>query len=215
MSAEREVSLSSGKAVAGALQELGYKVTVIDPSADTLLQLAALKPDAVFNALHGRWGEDGCVQGMLELLKIPYTHSGVLASALAMDKHMAKKIFSANGLPVAEGRVVHKSEIIGKDIMPRPYVIKPFNEGSSVGVHLVFEKDNFFFTESNWAYGNYAMVEKYIPGREITVAVLDGVALGVTEIHTNSGFYDYEHKYTVGGSTHVCPAPLPPEQYKK
>jgi D-alanine-D-alanine ligase len=213
LSAEREVSLSSGKAVIKALEELGYKVTPLDIQKEPVSRLLEIKPDAVFNALHGRWGEDGCVQGVLELYKIPYTHSGVLASALAMDKGMAKKIFAAAGLKVADGMILHKSEIIGKDPMPRPYVIKPFNEGSSVGVKLVFEKDNFFFTESNWAYGDYVMVEKYVPGREITVAVLDGRALGVTEITTSSGFYDYEHKYTEGGSRHVCPAQLPKEKY--
>lgn len=215
LSAEREVSLVSGKAVTKALNELGYKVTVIDAKDDIAEQLTKAKPDAVFNALHGRWGEDGCVQGLLELLKIPYTHSGVLASALAMDKHMAKKIFAANGLYVADGQLVHKNDVIGKDIMPRPYVIKPFNEGSSVGVKLVFEKDNFFFTQETWTYGEYVMVEKYVPGREITVAVLDGIALGVTEIRTKAGFYDYDNKYTEGGSTHTCPAQLAPDKYKE
>lgn len=215
LSAEREVSLVSGKAVTKALNELGYKVTVIDAKQDTLTQLVETKPDVVFNSLHGRWGEDGCIQGLLELLKIPYTHSGVLASALAMDKPMAKKIFAANGLKVAESQVVHKTDVIGKDIMPRPYVVKPFNEGSSVGVKLLFEQDNFFFTEENWSYGDYVMVEKYIPGREITVAVLDGIALGVTEISTKAGFYDYENKYTAGGSTHTCPARLSPEKYRE
>lgn len=213
-SAEREVSLVSGQAVAKALKKLGYKTTVIDVKDDPAGQLLKTKPDVAFNALHGRWGEDGCMQGMLELLKIPYTHSGVLASALAMDKPMAKKIFAAAGLHVAEGILANKDEIIGqKDIMPRPYVVKPFNEGSSVGVKLVFEKDNFFFTAENWTYGERVMVEKYVPGREITVAVLDGVGLGVTEIHTRSGFYDYENKYTEGGSTHVFPAPLPKNKY--
>ncbi len=215
MSAEREVSLSSGKAVTRALEDLGYKVTIIDAKSDTLAQLLDVKPDVVFNALHGRWGEDGCVQGLLELLRIPYTHSGVLASALAMDKPMAKKIFAAAGMNVAESLLAHKSDIIGRDVMKRPYVIKPYNEGSSVGVKLVFEKDNFFFTEQNWAYGDYVMVEKYIPGREITVAVLDDKPLAVTEITTKAGFYDYENKYTAGGSTHICPAPLPKHKYEE
>jgi len=215
LSAERKVSLSSGKAVTKALEELGYKVTVIDARENAPADIAKAKPDIVFNALHGRYGEDGCMQGVLELLKIPYTHSGVLASALAMDKPMAKKIFAATGLHIAESQIVHKSDIIGKDVMARPYVIKPFNEGSSVGVKLVFEKDNFFFTEENWIYGDVVMVEKYVPGREITVAVLDGVALGVTEILTKAGFYDYDNKYTVGGSTHICPAPLSPVKYQE
>ncbi len=214
-SAEREVSLSSGKAVSEALKQLGYKVTSLNVQPDISEQLLKIKPDIVFNALHGRWGEDGCIQGILEILKIPYTHSGVLASALAMDKPMAKKIFAAAGLQVAESMVLHKSEVIGKDPMPRPYVVKPFNEGSSVGVKLIFEKDNFFFTAENWTYGDYVMVEKYIPGHEITVAVLDDVALGVTEIFTKAGFYDYGNKYTEGGSQHICPANLPKEKLEE
>ena len=213
-STEREVSLSSGKEVSKALKELGYKVTDIDVTPDLAAQLTTIKPDVVFNALHGRWGEDGCVQGLLEILKIPYTHSGVLASSLAMDKPMAKKIFSAVHLNVAPSLVVHKSELFSNvDPMQRPFVIKPFNEGSSVGVKLVFEKDNFFFTSENWQYGEFVMVEKYIAGREITVAVFDDKPLGVTEITTKSGFYDYDNKYTDGGSIHICPAQLPKEKY--
>jgi len=215
ISAEREVSLSSGREIGRALRENGHKVTEIDVGADVAEQLQNIKPDVVFNALHGRFGEDGCIQGLLEILKIPYTHSGVLASALAMDKPMAKKLFALAGLTVAEGKTVHKSEVLGKDYMPRPYVVKPFNEGSSVGVKLLFPDDNFFFSEENWGYGEYVMVEKYIAGRELTVAVLDGEALGVTEILTHSGFYDYEHKYTQGGSSHICPAKLPPKQYNE
>ncbi|HEU5046320.1 MAG TPA: D-alanine--D-alanine ligase [Rickettsiales bacterium] len=215
LSAEREVSLVSGKAIIKALEELGYKVTAIDAKDDVYAQLQSTKPDAVFNALHGRWGEDGCVQGMLELMKLPYTHSGVLASALAMDKPMAKKLFAAAGLNVAESLVAHKHELFGKDVMARPYVVKPFNEGSSVGVKILHDKDNFFFSEENWSYGDVVMVEKYVPGREITVAVLDGKALGVTEITTSSGFYDYDHKYTAGGSVHICPAPLPKERFEE
>lgn len=213
-SAEREVSLSSGKEVSRALRGLGYQVTDIDVTPDLSAQLTAIKPDVIFNALHGRWGEDGCVQGLLEILKIPYTHSGVLASALAMDKPMAKKVFAAAGLYVAASSVVHKSELFSNvDPMPRPFVIKPFNEGSSVGVKLVFEKDNFFFTSENWQYGEFVMVEKYISGREITVAVFDDKPLGVTEITTKAGFYDYENKYTEGGSIHICPAELPKDKY--
>lgn len=215
MSAEREVSLTSGAAVEKALLALGHRVTAIDVSANLAADLQAAKPDAVFNALHGRYGEDGCVQGLLEILKIPYTHSGVLASAVAMDKPMAKKIFAAAGLRVANGVVAHKSELMGRDIMPRPYVVKPSNEGSSVGVKLVFANDNFFFTEENWPYGETVLVEQYIAGREITVAVLDGVALGVTEITIPKGFYDYENKYTAGGSVHICPAQLPKAKYEE
>lgn len=211
-SAEREVSLTSGKAVAQALITLGYKVTAIDVQPTIGEQLSTLKPDKVFNALHGRWGEDGCIQGVLECLKIPYTHSGVLASALAMDKPMAKKIFAQVGLRTPEGKVVHKSEVIGKDVLPRPYVVKPVNEGSSVGVKIVQERDNFFFDEASWPYGDEVLVEQYIPGREVTVAVLDDVALGVVELRPKSGFYDYENKYTDGKTEHLCPAPLSKEK---
>ncbi len=213
ISAEREVSLTSGAAVEKALLALGHAVTAIDVSARVVEDLLRAKPDVVFNALHGRYGEDGCIQGLLEMLKIPYTHSGVLASAVAMDKPMARIIFAAAGLRVAQGVVAHKDAVIGGDVLPRPYVVKPANEGSSVGVKLVFANDHFHFTHDNWPYGETVLVEQYIPGRELTVAVLDGVALGVTEITTPSGFYDYDNKYTDGGSVHLCPAPLPPEIY--
>ncbi len=212
-SAEREVSLNSGAAVEEALSALGHKVTAIDVGPNVVEDLKNAAPDVAFNALHGRFGEDGCMQGILELLKIPYTHSGVLASAVAMDKPMAKVVFAAAGIRCAQGKVVHKDELMGRDPMPRPYVVKPANEGSSVGVKLVFENDNFFFTKENWPYGETVLVEKYIAGRELTVAVLDDVALGVTEITTQSGFYDYDNKYTAGGSTHLCPAPLPTDKY--
>ncbi len=213
MSAEREVSLTSGAAVEKALITLGHTVTAIDVSARVVEDLLRAKPDIAFNALHGRFGEDGCIQGVLEILKIPYTHSGVLASAVAMDKPMAKVVFEKAGLRVARGVVAHKDELIGRDVMPRPYVVKPANEGSSVGVKLVFEKDNFFFTKESWPYGETVLVEQYIPGRELTCAVLDDVPLGVTEITTKSGFYDYDNKYTAGGSFHICPAQLPKTVY--
>ena len=176
ISAEREVSLTSGAAVEKALLALGHAVTAIDVSARVVEDLLRAKPDVVFNALHGRYGEDGCIQGLLEMLKIPYTHSGVLASAVAMDKPMARIIFAAAGLRVAQGVVAHKDTVIGGDVLPRPYVVKPANEGSSVGVKLVFANDNFHFTHDNWPYGETVLVEQYIPGRELTVAVLDGVA---------------------------------------
>lgn len=212
-SAEREVSLTSGAAVAKAARELGHQVTEIDVSTDVVEQLMYARPDVAFNALHGRFGEDGGMQGVLELLKIPYTHSGVLASAVAMDKPMAKIIFAAAGLRVAEGMTVGKKALFGKDPMKRPYVVKPANEGSSVGVKLMFEKDNFFFDETNWPYGETVLVEKYVPGRELTAAVLDDRCLGVTEITIPQGFYDYENKYTAGGSVHICPAQLPQKIY--
>jgi D-alanine-D-alanine ligase len=214
-SAEREVSLASGKAVAGALTILGYKVTAIDVQPDIAAQLAALKPDIVFNALHGRWGEDGCIQGILEILKIPYTHSGLLASALAMDKPMAKKVFNAVGLRVADGKVVHKSEVFGKNVLPRPYVVKPINEGSSVGVKIIMENENFFFDEASWPYGDEVLVEQFIPGREVQVAVLDGKALGAIEIRPRGRFYDYEAKYTDGKAEHFMPAPISENAYKE
>lgn len=213
MSAEREVSLTSGAAVEKALLALGHRVTAIDVSPRVAEDLQRTKPDVAFNALHGRFGEDGCMQGILEILKIPYTHSGVLASAVAMDKPMARLLFERAGLRVAKGIVAHKDELMGRDAMPRPYVVKPANEGSSVGVKLVFENDNFFFTKENWPYGDTVLVEQYIPGRELTCAVLDDVALGVTEITTASGFYDYDNKYTAGGSVHICPAQLPKAIY--
>lgn len=208
-SAEREVSLSSGAACAKALRAVGYRVTELDMKQDVAQKLAELKPDVVFNALHGCIGEDGCVQGLLNIMQIPYTHSGVMASSVAMDKPMAKRVFAAAGLRVPAGRVFSRAEMVsGKDPMPRPYVVKPANEGSSVGVKLVFENDNFFFTPENWPYGEDVLVEEYIAGRELTVAVLNGKPLGVTEIRPDTGFYDYEHKYTDGKSAHLCPAPL-------
>lgn len=213
-SAEREVSLSSGTAVAKALEENGHKVTRIDAGADVQQKLASAKPDAVFNALHGRWGEDGCVQGLLEIMKIPYTHSGVLASAVAMDKPTAKKIFAFEGLPMAKGFVMHRDDLLGKDPMPKPYVVKPINEGSSVGVSIILEGDNFTFTTENWPYGEWVLVEEYIKGREIQVAVLDGKALGAIEIKPLGRFYDYTAKYTDGQAQHLMPAPIPAEHYK-
>ncbi len=212
-STEREVSLTSGKAVVKACTELGYKVTSVDVQHDIAAQLARIKPDVAFNALHGRFGEDGCVQGVLEILEIPYTHSGLLASALAMDKPMAKKVFSYAGIPIASGRVATKEDVMKGDVLPRPYVVKPINEGSSVGVKIVHENDNFFFDSTNWHYGDEVLVETYIPGREIQVAVLDGVALGAIEIRTNGGFYDYEAKYTDGKAEHLMPAPISKSAY--
>jgi D-alanine-D-alanine ligase len=213
-SAEREVSLTSGKAVAQALAALSYKVTAVDVHSNVAEQLTQMKPDLAFNALHGRWGEDGCIQGLLECLKIPYTHSGVLASALAMDKPMAKKIFAYEGLKVAEGKVVHKSAVIGKDVLPRPYVVKPVNEGSSVGVKIILEHENFFFDEASWPYGDEVLVESFVGTREVQVAVLDGKALGAIEIRPKGRFYDYEAKYTDGKAEHLMPAPIAPEAYK-
>ncbi len=206
-SAEREVSLSSGRDCALALRQAGYEVVEVDAGPDLPARLAAIAPDAVFNALHGRWGEDGCVQGLLEWLRIPYTHSGVLASALAMDKTRAKEICAAAGLPVLPGRIVPREAVEAGHVLPPPYVVKPNNEGSSVGVTIVPAGAN----APRLAPGTPAqvLVEAYAPGRELTVAVLDGRALAVTDIVTE-GWYDYDAKYAPGGSRHVCPAVLPP-----
>lgn len=212
-SAEREVSLTSGAAVEKALVALGYRVSAIDVGRDIADVLVQVKPDLVFNALHGRFGEDGSIQGVLEVLGIPYTHSGVLASALAMDKPMAKKVFAAVGLVCAAGGVYHKHAMIAGDPMPRPYVVKPLNEGSSVGVTIVTEGENFSFSEENWAFGEYVLVEQFIPGREVQVAVLDDVALGAIEIRPKGRFYDYTAKYTDGGAEHLMPAPLSQDKY--
>lgn len=210
-SSEREVSLVSGAAVAKALQERGWRVTAIDVQRDMgpLLTRLYPRPDAVFNALHGRYGEDGCVQGLLNILDIPYTHSGLLASALAMDKPMAKAIFAANRIPVVEHKVVSRDQITHGPVMERPYVIKPLNEGSSVGVRIVRENDRAPGPEEGWLFGEQVMVERYVPGRELTVAVMGDRALTVTEIVTELDFYDYQAKYAAGGSRHILPAPIP------
>ena len=211
ISAEREVSLSSGRQVIGALREAGFEVTAIDVGADLGAVIAALapKPDAVFNALHGRFGEDGAIQGVLDWLGIPYTHSGVRASALAMDKVAAKAVFAAAGLPVARGILVDVPALEAADPMPRPYVVKPVNEGSSVGVQIVRNGDNRRAEIArDWRFGDAALVEEYIPGRELTVGVMGDRALAVTEIVANHSFYDYESKYADGGSRHVIPAKI-------
>lgn len=212
-SAEREVSLSSGAGCAKALREEGFEVVEIDPKAsDLAAQLNAAKPDVVFNALHGRWGEDGCVQGLLELLRIPYTHSGVLASALAMHKQRTKDIYAAAGLPVVKSIVVDRRAAAAQHLMEPPYVVKPVNEGSSVGVFIIRKGDNRppeALGKEEWSLSSEMMVEEYVPGRELTVAVMGGKALGVTEITTGLEFYDYEAKYSEGGSIHVLPAKVP------
>lgn len=206
-SAEREVSLSSGHACAAALREAGFAdVVEIDAGDDLAQRLDDAAPDAVFNALHGRWGEDGCVQGILEWLAIPYTHSGVLASALAMDKARSKDIYRAAGLPIAESRVVLATEAAASHVMQAPYVVKPVNEGSSVGVHIVREGANAPALGADVPVR--VMVEEYVPGHELTVSVLGERALTVTDIVTG-GWYDYDAKYVLGGSRHVIPAQVP------
>ncbi len=213
ISAEREVSLNTGAQVVAALAEAGFNPRPIDVSADLGALVAALtnpRPDAVFNALHGRFGEDGCIQGVLDWLGLPYTHSGVRASALAMDKAAAKALFSAHGLPVAKHREVSAAELEEEDPLPRPYVVKPVNEGSSVGVAILREGDNRRAEIARaWRHGRI-LAEEFIPGRELTVAVMGDRALTVTEIDTHLAFYDYEAKYADGGSRHVLPAQVHP-----
>jgi D-alanine-D-alanine ligase len=211
-SSERPVSLSSGRQMAEAARTAGYDVTEIDATRDLARQLAEAKPDAVLNGLHGPWGEDGCVQGLLELMGIPYSHSGVLASALAMDKLKSKAVYRQAGLDVAEDRRVTRAEAAAAHALKPPYVIKPVNEGSSFGVLIVREGTNSppqELTGANWRYGDYLMAEEYIPGRELTVAVLGDRALAVTEITTLRDYYDFDAKYSAGGSQHVIPADLP------
>ena len=217
-SSERDVSLSSGRECADALERAGYQVTRIDATRNLGAELGELRPDAVFNALHGPYGEDGAIQGILEVLEIPYTHSGVLASALAMDKERAKIVAKAAGVPVAPSQVMHRLEAAEKHVMAPPYVIKPVTEGSSFGVLIVREDHSTPQQElysDNWPYGDRIMVEKFIAGRELTCAVMGDVALGVTEIHPQgTGFYDFDAKYAPGGSKHECPAKLKPNVYQ-
>jgi D-alanine-D-alanine ligase len=214
ISAEREVSLDSGRACAKALREVGYEVTEIEVGRDVGALVAALAPapEAVFNALHGRWGEDGCVQGLLELLHIPYTHSGVMASAMAMDKVVAKRVVAAVGVTSPQGLVIRREALREREPIPRPFVIKPPNEGSSVGVRIVREGDNRpAVDDAAWEFGDEVLVEPFIPGRELTVAVMGGRALAVTEIQAKTGFYDYDAKYTDGRAVHVIPAQIGPQ----
>jgi len=219
-SAEREVSLSSGRECILALREAGFEVIPVEVTEDLTAVIHALthpRPDAVFNALHGRYGEDGCIQGVLDWLGIPYTHSGLRASALAMDKAAAKAVFRAAGLPVVDHRLVTRDELEAADPMPVPYVVKPVNEGSSVGVHIVLKGSNQRAEIARtWRYGDHAMVETYVPGRELTVGVMGDRALAVTDILADAGaFYDYESKYAAGGSRHVIPAQMPEEDYAR
>lgn len=212
-SAEREVSLTSGAACADALEQAGFQVTRIDVQRDLPSLLAALdpRPDVIFNALHGRGGEDGLIQGVLAFLGIPYTHSGILASALAMNKVTAKLAFQSAGIPVAEGRVVSKEDVLAGHVMEPPYVLKPIDEGSSVGVEIVRQGDNRPTLDAEtWRFGEMVLAERYIPGRELTVAVMENGAgpraMTVTEIRPNVAFYDYSAKYTDGLAVHDVPA---------
>ncbi len=218
-SSERPVSLSSGSACADALEAVGYRVTRVDVGRDIARLLAELAPDVAFNALHGPYGEDGTIQGVLEYLEIPYTHSGVMASALAMNKEQAKRIAKSVGIPVAEARIMNRHAIGNTHPMKPPYVVKPVSEGSSFGVVIVKEDQTHppqVVGSSEWRYGDTVMVERYVHGRELTCAVMGDVALGVCEIiplgHT---FYDYDSKYVKGGSKHEIPAKILPNIYQK
>ncbi|WP_295690481.1 D-alanine--D-alanine ligase [uncultured Maricaulis sp.] len=214
LSPERDVSLVSGAACAKGLRDAGYDVVEIDAGRNLSQQLADADPDIVFNALHGEWGEDGLVQGVLEHFGKPYTHSGVLASALAMDKQKAKDVLRAAGIPCPEGLITNRFEAAKSHAMKPPYVAKPNAQGSSVGVHIVLEGANRPPAElgsTAWALGDEILIERYIPGRELTVAVMEDRALCVTEIKPNTTFYDYEAKYSAGGSDHILPAPVSDE----
>jgi len=218
-STEQDVSLRSGAAAGEALREAGYNVTEITVRRDPVHlvgELQAARPHVVFNALHGRFGEDGCIQGLLDILELPYTHSGLLASSLAMDKAYARRIFAQAGIPVAPGLTVTRDQLLAGDPLPRPYVVKPINEGSSVGVHILKQGGNALpFDAQSWPYGEQVLVEAFIPGRELTAAVMGDRALGCLEITSDRGFYDYEAKYAPGGSRHIMPAPLPAEIYEE
>lgn len=208
-SAEREVSLVSGAAVAEVLRDQDYQVSEIDVTPEIAAILADLKPDVVFNALHGRWGEDGCLQGLLEILAIPYTHSGVTASAIAMNKFLAKKIFLQNAIPVAPDRIMKVTELFDGDPLLRPFVVKPCNEGSSIGVVIVREGEIFTPERAGpWRSCDEVMVESYLPGRELTVTVMDGKALAITELKPRQGFYDYGAKYQDDMTDHIIPAEI-------
>jgi D-alanine-D-alanine ligase len=215
---ERPVSLSSGRECAQALRNAGYRVTEIDVDRDVAEVLVKLAPDVAFNALHGPFGESGMIQGVLELLKLPYTHSGVLASALAMDKHQAKIVLKAAGVPVTDHLIMPRQDVARAHAMAPPYVIKPIADGSSFGVFIV-KADHAHppqeILREDWTGGEEIMVERYIPGRELTCAVMGDVALGVTEIITDLQFYNYEAKYVAGGSRHVIPADIQPKIYDK
>ncbi|MEM9084409.1 MAG: D-alanine--D-alanine ligase [Pseudomonadota bacterium] len=217
---EREVSLMSGNGVCDALEMKGYRVTPIDMGRDVAVKLAEVAPDVVFNALHGVPGEDGSVQGMLDLMGLAYTHSGLATSVIAIDKQLTKQALAPHGVPMPGGRIVSSEELFERDPLPRPYVLKPVNEGSSVGVAIITEDSNVGNPIARGAGGPWQefselLAEPFINGRELTTAVIDGPegprALGVTELIIEHGFYDYEHKYTEGRTQHVCPAKIPPE----
>ena len=217
-SAEREVSLTSGRGVAAALDNLGHRVVAIDMERDVAAKLSLAAPDVVFNALHGTPGEDGSVQGLLDIMGLPYTHSGLATSVIAIDKELTKQALVPHGIRMPEGKVVASESLYAGDPLPRPYVLKPVNEGSSVGVAIVTDEGNMGSpigrdSEGPWKHFEHLLAEPFIRGKELTVAVIggadDGRALAVTELKIDSGFYDYDHKYTDGITSHVCPADIP------
>ncbi|MFN5381709.1 MAG: D-alanine--D-alanine ligase [Alphaproteobacteria bacterium] len=220
-SSERDVSLMSGRAISKALKRLGHDVVEIDPQDDFIDQIKAAKPDVVYNALHGTYGEDGAIPGILEYFGIPYTHSGIMPSAIAMDKAMTKKLLQSHGVEFAEGFVISSVELIamlkaGKEPMQRPYVIKATNEGSTIGVYIVHEQDDELVEKlksSLWTHGEKVLIEQYIPGKELSAAVVGGKAIGVLELRPIQGFYDYTAKYTEGLTEHVYPAEIPQKAY--
>ena len=212
-SAEREVSLVTGEACAKALEACGYDAVRIDAGRNLAQQLTEASPDVVFNALHGRWGEDGTVQGLLEIMGLPYTHSGVMASALAMNKPEAKLLFAHEGIPCPDGAVMTRQALAANSDWSAPMVVKPSNEGSSVGVQIILEGENASPLDMG-SGDETVLVERYIPGREIQVAVMGDRALGAIEIVSPGRFYDYEAKYAAGGSRHIMPAPIPEEDYQ-
>jgi len=216
-SAEREVSLSSGQGIVKALKELGYDVLPIDVTRDIakLVKELTPNPDVVVNILHGRWGEDGCVQGLLELMDIPYTNSGVLGSSMSMNKDIARRICQDAGIPCAEGRVVEIKDFAKGHPMTPPYVIKPITEGSSIGVYIIENETSPLPDFKDWEFGDQALVERFIPGREINVAVINGKAIGSVEIRAKTDFYDYKAKYTAGFADHLIPAPVPADVHQK
>jgi D-alanine-D-alanine ligase len=217
-SAEREISLRSGQACADAAERSGYRVSRLDVTREVAARLRELKPDVALNVLHGRPGEDGTLQGLLEIMGIPYSHSGVLASALAMQKDIAKTVLKAAGVPVPGGVVATRAEAASRHLLPPPYVVKPVAEGSSVGVFIVREDHKHppqELTRADWTFGDRVLVEPYIPGKELTCAVMGDKALGVIEIVPTVKFYDYEAKYAPGGSKHLLPAPVSAEIYEE
>jgi len=215
-SVEREVSLSSAQGVLKALEELGHVAVPIDVCRDMgklIKSLEVHKPDVVLNILHGRWGEDGCIQGLLEMMGISYSHSGVLGSALSMNKVVARMICEINGLRLPEGQVAKLVDVCAGQVMKPPYVIKPIGEGSSVGVHIIFDEKTPLPSPEEWPFEDDVLVERYIPGREVQVAVIGGKAYGAIEIRPKGTFYDYEAKYTDGKADHLMPAPIHPDAY--